>query len=104
VSGRYDGHAYYGCSTVVLICITCPAITVGTVILWALDRVGHLVGSVLDRPTADFKRISVFLIFRPKFELFTLHVQKQRRPTCLLTIKGEPREGLLFDPRVHGPN
>ena len=28
-----------GCSTVVLICITCPAITVGTVILWALDRV-----------------------------------------------------------------
>ena len=29
----------YGCSTVVLICITCPAITVATVILWALDRV-----------------------------------------------------------------
>ena len=28
-----------GCSTVVLICITCPAITVATVILWALDRV-----------------------------------------------------------------
>ena len=28
-----------GCSTVVLICITCPAITVVTVILWALDRV-----------------------------------------------------------------
>ena len=26
-------------STVVLICITCPAITVVTVILWALDRV-----------------------------------------------------------------
>ena len=28
-----------GCSTVVLICFTCPAITVVTVILWALDRV-----------------------------------------------------------------
>ena len=29
----------YGCSTVVLICFTCPAITVVTVILWALDGV-----------------------------------------------------------------
>ena len=29
----------YGCSTVVLICFTCPAITVVTVILRALDRV-----------------------------------------------------------------
>ena len=27
------------CSTFVLICFTCPAITVATVILWALDRV-----------------------------------------------------------------
>ena len=31
----------YGCSTVVLLCFTCPAITVATVILWALDRVRH---------------------------------------------------------------
>ena len=30
---------FYGCSTVVLIGITCPAITVGTVILRALVRV-----------------------------------------------------------------
>ena len=29
----------HGCSTVVLVCITCPATTVGTVISWALDRV-----------------------------------------------------------------
>ena len=29
----------HGCSTVVLICFTCPAITVATVILRALDRV-----------------------------------------------------------------
>ena len=29
----------YGCSTVVLICFTCPAITVATVILRALERV-----------------------------------------------------------------
>ena len=34
-----------GCSTVVLICFTCPAITVVTVILWALDRVrGRVLG------------------------------------------------------------
>ena len=35
---RRSGRQYclsHGCSTVVLICITCPAITVGTVILWA---------------------------------------------------------------------
>ena len=35
----------YGCSTVVLICFTCPAITVGTVILRALDRArGRVLG------------------------------------------------------------
>ena len=34
-----DRRVLYGCSTVVLICVTCPAITVVTVILWALDRV-----------------------------------------------------------------
>ena len=33
------GGAYGCCSTVVLMCFTCPAITVGTVILRALDRV-----------------------------------------------------------------
>ena len=33
------GARKYGCSTVVLICFTCPAITVVTVILKALDRV-----------------------------------------------------------------
>ena len=33
------------CSTFVLICFTRPAITVGTVILWALDRVrGRVLG------------------------------------------------------------
>ena len=40
----------YGCSTVVLVCITCPAITVVTVILWALDRVrGRALGLGLHR-------------------------------------------------------
>ena len=35
----------YGCSTVALICFTCPAITVATVILRALDRVrGRVLG------------------------------------------------------------
>ena len=35
----------HSCSTVVLICFTCPAITVATVILRALDRVrGRLLG------------------------------------------------------------
>ena len=35
---RVRERALYGCSTVVLICFTCPAITVVTVILRALDR------------------------------------------------------------------
>ena len=35
----FYGFIGYGCSTVVLIGFTCPAITVVTVILWALDRV-----------------------------------------------------------------
>ena len=36
---------FYVCSTFVLICFTRPAITVGTVILWALDRVrGRVLG------------------------------------------------------------
>ena len=36
---RENDYRLYGCSTVVLICFTCPAITVVTVILQALDRV-----------------------------------------------------------------
>ena len=35
----FDYCVIYDCSTVVLICFTCPAITVETVILRALDRV-----------------------------------------------------------------
>ena len=34
-----------GCSTVVLMCFTCPATTVVTVILWALDRVRNAVST-----------------------------------------------------------
>ena len=37
---------FYGCSTVVLIGFTCPAITVATVILRALDRVRAVGGAV----------------------------------------------------------
>ena len=36
---RDNCSQFYGCSTVVLICFTCPATTVGTVTLRALDRV-----------------------------------------------------------------
>ena len=41
------GGGFYGCSTVVLIGFTCPAITVGTVILRALDRVRERVLGLL---------------------------------------------------------
>ena len=36
--GRHGRGCRHGCSTVVLKCFTCPAITVGTVILWARSR------------------------------------------------------------------
>ena len=39
----------FGCSTVVLVCFTCPAITVGTVILRALDRARERVLRLLCR-------------------------------------------------------
>ena len=38
-SRQVESSDRYGCSTVVLLGFTCPAITVGTVILRALDRV-----------------------------------------------------------------
>ena len=48
VSTPYD---MTGCSTVVLMCFTCPAITVATGILRALDRVRERVLGLLCRST-----------------------------------------------------
>ena len=44
---RGEDLKVYGCSTVVLIGFTCPAITVATVILRALDRVREVGGQYL---------------------------------------------------------
>ena len=46
-AGQQQQYCCYGCSTVVLIGFTCPAITVGTVILRALDRVRERVLGLL---------------------------------------------------------
>ena len=47
--GNRGSRGTYGCSTVVLICFTCQAITVGTVKLRALDRVRERVLGLLCR-------------------------------------------------------
>ena len=60
-------HSSYGCSTVVLICFTCPTITVGTVMLRALD-----IDRVRERALGCFTR-------SPKSPPARRHVMS---PTC----------------------